>query len=74
MLKSSVLFAFFVSLGSTGSFEDKRKENYDKGQAELDRRRKVILDMEAREREERQRKEREEFERKEKARYYFFFV
>jgi hypothetical protein len=51
------------------TFEDKRKMNYDKGQAELERRRKVLEDMATREREERQRKEREEFERHEKQRY-----
>ncbi|CAG7819144.1 unnamed protein product [Allacma fusca] len=50
------------------SFEDKRKENYDKGQAELDRRRKVLQDMQNREREERERKEREEHEKREKIR------
>lgn len=50
------------------SFEDKRKENFDKGQAELDRRRKVLEMERQRERDERDRKEREEFERREKAR------
>ncbi|XP_033248801.1 intersectin-1 isoform X2 [Drosophila miranda] len=50
------------------SFEDKRKENYVKGQAELDRRRKVIEDQQRKEREERERKEREEADRREKAR------
>lgn len=51
-----------------GSFEDKRKENYDKGQAELERRRKALADMQRKEQEERERKEREEAERREKAR------
>lgn len=50
------------------SFEDKRKENFDKGQAELERRRKVLLDIQRKEQEERERKEREEAEKKEKAR------
>lgn len=50
------------------SFEDKRKENYDKGQAELERRRKVLQDIQRKEQEERERKEREEAERREKAR------
>ncbi|KAH8249562.1 hypothetical protein KR032_010580 [Drosophila birchii] len=50
------------------SFEDKRKENYVKGQAELDRRRKVMEDQQRKEREERERKEREEIEKREKAR------
>ncbi|XP_039450300.1 intersectin-1-like [Culex pipiens pallens] len=34
------------------SFEDKRKENYDKGQAELDRRRKALMDIQKKEQEE----------------------
>lgn len=55
--------------GSISSFEDKRKENFDKGQAELDRRRRVLEMERQREREERDRKEREEFERREKQRF-----
>lgn len=74
----------FNCLDFSDSFEDKRKENYDKGQAELDRRRKVIEDAQRKERvsrltfenwkvtqflqEERERKEREEVEKREKAR------
>ncbi|CAG9763141.1 unnamed protein product [Ceutorhynchus assimilis] len=50
------------------SFEDKRKENYEKGQAELERRRKTLMDQQRKEREEIERKEREEQDRKEKAR------
>ncbi|XP_045464724.1 intersectin-1 isoform X2 [Harmonia axyridis] len=50
------------------SFEDKRKENFEKGQAELERRRKQLLDQQRKEAEERERKEREEIERREKAR------
>ncbi|XP_030380482.1 intersectin-1 isoform X2 [Scaptodrosophila lebanonensis] len=50
------------------SFEDKRKENYEKGKVELDRRRKVMEDQQRKEREERERKEREEAEKREKAR------
>lgn len=49
------------------SFEDKRKENYDKGQAELDRRRKTLMDIQKKEQEERERKEREEQEKIRKA-------
>ncbi|EDS32727.1 dynamin-associated protein [Culex quinquefasciatus] len=49
------------------SFEDKRKENYDKGQAELDRRRKALMDIQKKEQEERDRKEREEQEKIRKA-------
>lgn len=48
------------------SFEDKRKENFDKGQAELDRRRRVLEDAARKEHEERERKEREEADKREK--------
>lgn len=34
---------------STASFEDKRKENFDKGQAELERRRKALMDIQKKE-------------------------
>lgn len=37
-------------------FEDKRRENFSKGQAELERRRKALLDAQRRETEERQRR------------------
>lgn len=50
------------------SFEDKRKENFDKGQAELDRRRRIIEDQQRKEREALERKEREEADKREKAR------
>ncbi|CAO1412704.1 unnamed protein product [Diamesa tonsa] len=50
------------------TFEDKRKENFDKGQAELERRRKVLADIQKKEQDERERKEREESEKREKAR------
>jgi hypothetical protein len=50
------------------SFEDKRKENFEKGQAELEKRRQMLLDQQRREQEERDRKEREEFEKRERAR------
>ncbi|XP_051858891.1 intersectin-1 isoform X3 [Drosophila albomicans] len=50
------------------SFEDKRKENYEKGKVELDRRRKLMEDQQRKEREERERKEREEADKREKAR------
>lgn len=59
-----LLYNFFL----LASFEDKRKENYDKGQAELERRRKALADMQKKEQEERERKEREEAEKREKAR------
>lgn len=48
------------------SFEDKRKENFDKGQAELDRRRRVLEDAARKEQEERERKERDEADKREK--------
>ncbi|KAK9738834.1 Variant SH3 domain [Popillia japonica] len=54
-------------VGSTLS-QNKRKENFEKGQAELERRRKALLDQQRKEAEERERKEREEIERREKAR------
>lgn len=50
------------------SFEDKRKENFDKGQAELDKRRRALVEQQRREHEDRERREREEQERKEKIR------
>lgn len=53
---------------SKSSFEDKRRENYEKGQAELDRRRAALQEQERRAREERERKEREDNARKEKER------
>jgi len=66
-IRNITLSIIYNGLGGT-SFEDKRKVNYDKGQAELDRRRKLLEDMANREREERERKEREEFEKAEKIR------
>ncbi|KAH0568927.1 intersectin-1 isoform X2 [Cotesia glomerata] len=50
------------------SFEDKRKENFEKGQAELERRRKTLQDTQRKEQEERERKEREEADKQEKIR------
>ncbi|KAG8238924.1 hypothetical protein J437_LFUL000761 [Ladona fulva] len=50
------------------SFEDKRKENFEKGQAELERRRKALLEIQRKEHEERERKEREEQEKRERIR------
>lgn len=61
----------FVSGGT--SFEDKRKINYDKGQAELERRRRILEEAANREREERERKEREEMEKREKQRLIIYF-
>jgi len=54
--------------GSVTTFEDKRRENFEKGQAELERRRNMLLEQQRREKEERERKEREEHEKREKIR------
>lgn len=56
-----------LSLPQT-SFEDKRKENFEKGQAELERRRKALLEVQRKEQDERERKERDEAEKLEKIR------
>eukprot|EP00794_Sanderia_malayensis_P000125 gene125-736_t len=50
------------------TFEDRRKDNFERGRLELERRRKEIQDRLQREKEERERKEREEEERKRKIR------
>lgn len=62
-------FVFFQT-----SFEDKRKENFEKGQAELERRRKALLEIQRKEQEERERKEREEAEKQEKIRQVNLFI
>ncbi|MCP3661284.1 MAG: hypothetical protein GY696_02125 [Gammaproteobacteria bacterium] len=49
-----------------GSFEDKRKENFDRGHTELMRRRQLLQEQETREKDERQRKEKMEFEKQER--------
>ncbi|CAG0918976.1 unnamed protein product [Notodromas monacha] len=56
----------FPACGFLVTFEDKRKENFDRGQAEIERRRKILQEQQQREIEERQRKEREEMERLER--------
>ena len=48
------------------TFEDKRKENFSKGQAELERRRQSLIDQQKREEEEKKKKEKEEAEAREK--------
>ncbi|XP_060069660.1 intersectin-1-like [Ylistrum balloti] len=50
------------------TFEDRRKENFAKGQAELDRRRQALQDQMRREQEARMQKERQEQEKKERIR------
>lgn len=56
------------SPNKAASFEDKRKENFDRGQAVLDRKRQALVDQQRREQEERERKEREEQAKREKVR------
>lgn len=62
----------------TVTFEDRRKENFDKGQAELERRRQMLQEQMKRENEARMEKERQEQEKREKIRYgmcwYFIYV
>ncbi|XP_064618193.1 intersectin-1-like isoform X1 [Liolophura sinensis] len=53
---------------SPATFEDKRKENFAKGQAELDRRRRELQDQLRREEEARLEKERQEAEKRERQR------
>ncbi|XP_060608466.1 intersectin-1-like isoform X3 [Ruditapes philippinarum] len=50
------------------TFEDRRKENFDKGQAELERRRQMLQDQLRKEEEARMEKERKEQEKREKQR------
>ena len=56
------------SIGNRNTFEDKRKENFEKGQAELEKRRQLLVEQQKREQDERERKEKEEFEKKERIR------
>ena len=56
------------------TFEDKRKANFDKGQAELDRRRALLKEQQEKEEEERRQKEREEQEKRERKRLENFTV
>lgn len=52
--------------GSPSTFEDKRRENFSKGQAELEKRRQSLVDQQKREEEEKKKKEKEEAEEREK--------
>lgn len=54
----------------TVSFEDKRKENFDKGQAELERRRAILREQQMKEEHERLEKEKYEAEKRERKRYF----
>lgn len=62
VLQKNVLFFFLVT------FEDKRKENFDKGQAELERRRAILREQQQKEENERLEKERQEAEKRERQR------
>lgn len=53
-------------LGSPSTFEDKRRENFTKGQAELERRRQSIVDQQNVEAEAKKKKEQEEAEEAER--------
>ncbi|CAH2083728.1 unnamed protein product [Euphydryas editha] len=57
-----------TSLSSVKSYEERRRENLARGQAELERRRSQLADIQMKEKAERERKEREEAEKKEKLR------
>ena len=52
---------------SPATFEDKRKENFDKGQEVLEKRRQSLIEEQRKIEEERKKKEKEEAEAKEKA-------
>ena len=54
------------TVGLIGSFEDKRKENFDKGNAVLEAKRQQLREQEEREKREREEKERIEQEKKQK--------
>eukprot|EP00095_Tigriopus_kingsejongensis_P004984 maker-scaffold96_size378025-snap-gene-2.51 protein:Tk04984 transcript:maker-scaffold96_size378025-snap-gene-2.51-mRNA-1 annotation:"intersectin-1 isoform x2" len=56
------------SVVSPSTFEDKRRENFNKGQAELEKRRQSIVDQQKREADERKKKEAAEAVEKEKQR------
>ena len=64
MMDSYIIFHVF----SIVTFEDKRKQNFDKGQAELEKRRQMLQDQMRREEEARQEKERKEHEKRERQR------
>merc|ERR1719273_2581452 len=53
-------------VASPASFEDKRRENWEAGQAELQRRRESLLEEQRKEKEKREKKEKEEKELREK--------
>ena len=51
---------------SPSTFEDKRRENFNKGQAELEKRRQSLVDQQKKEEEEKKKKEKEAAEQREK--------
>ena len=51
------------------TFEDKRKENFDKGQAELERRRQMLQEQMRQQEQARMEKERQEQEKRERVRF-----
>lgn len=55
------------------TFEDRRKENFDKGQAELERRRAMLREQQQKESEERLAAERAEHEKRERIRQVDLF-
>lgn len=55
------------------TFEDKRKENFDKGQAELERRRALLQEQLKQEENARLEKERREAEKRERIRFVLIF-
>ena len=71
MFAESIKICYKILQTFLATFEDKRRENFEKGQAELERRRLALQESQRKEQEERERKEREEQERKERIRYIF---
>lgn len=59
---------YVFSVIAAVTFEDRRKENFDKGQAELDRRRQLLREQQQKVEEERLAKERADAERREQKR------
>ena len=53
-------------MASPARFEDKRRENWEAGQAELQKRRESLMEQQKKEKEEREKKEKEEKELREK--------
>jgi len=58
-----------MHLSGIMTFEDRRKENFDKGQAELERRRAMLRDMQQKEAEARLAAEKAEQEKRERIRF-----